>query len=101
MAGRSIADLLGWALAVYGVTLIVTGSYLLSGVRRSIASRSAALGKLVSCPMCTGFWVGAIVPLHVVASGSPALDVLLTGAASSATCFAAHVVLARLGAEEM
>lgn len=107
MAGRSITDPanpLVWALCCYGVTLIITGSHLLSGARRAISEQSRALGKLVTCPMCTGFWVGALlalVPYSVVATGSHVLDVVLSGAASSAVCFIAHVVLARLGAEDL
>lgn len=102
MAERlTAASLVVWSLACYGVTLIITGSYLLSGVRRRVASLSTFLGKLVSCPMCTGFWVGVAIPVRVINAGHPALDALLSGAASSAVCFAAHVTLAKLGAEEM
>lgn len=47
------AGLLTWI-----VTLIVTSSYLFSGVRERAARINRHLGYLLSCSLCFGTWVG-------------------------------------------
>ena len=67
-----IGALLGyWALAVAGSVLVLTQSSILRPARewladvaaRATGRRAAVLrgaAKLVSCPMCSGSWLGAI-----------------------------------------
>ena len=54
-------ELLWFTLAGYGLTQILVYSSLFEKPRTFIKSKSDFLGELVSCPMCTGFWVGALL----------------------------------------
>jgi hypothetical protein len=56
----SLVDFLIFTLSSAGITLIVVLSYLLEPIRDFVSARSSFLGKLVSCTMCMGFWVGAV-----------------------------------------
>lgn len=98
-------EAVAWGLACYGLTLIVTGSYLFRGVRRRATSLHPMLGKLTACPMCFGFWVGAVLAaspsLRFVRAGALPLDVVLNGAAASAWCWICHVILTALGADRL
>jgi len=51
-------DLVIFLLVSAGATSGVVGSSLLEPVRFFIFSRSDFLKELLSCPMCTGLWVG-------------------------------------------
>ena len=85
-----------WALFVFGVTLIVTGSTASAPLRRWITRDvSKTLGSFLSCPMCIGFWVGLIVGFTRFAlSMNPFVD----ACAASALCWTWHLVLAKLDA---
>lgn len=50
--GADVADILG----ALGLTLIVTKSYLFTGVRERASKVNRYLGKLLECPLCFGFW---------------------------------------------
>lgn len=71
-------------------------------------------GTLFECPMCMGFWVGlglslaGFHPIHVTLEPSllphclaTATAHLIDGAASVAACWAVHVGLYRLGAQDL
>jgi len=47
-------------LPTIGATIIITQSYIFKGFRNFLSKKSKKLGKLFSCPMCMGFWVGNI-----------------------------------------
>lgn len=47
-----------WLLAVAGSALVLTQSSLTEAMRTYLLRRAPVLGKLVSCPMCSGFWLG-------------------------------------------
>lgn len=53
------------ALGLTGITIILTSGAILDGFRSWVAQRSAFLGKLIDCPMCSGFWVGLLYGLYV------------------------------------
>ena len=93
-----------WLLSTAGVVLIVTQSVLFRPVRAAFARVSPWLGKLVTCPLCLAWWVGAAGSLAGVTLW-PAMPwpvgVVLDGSAASAWCWTLHVVLARLGALEL
>ena len=89
-----------WALFVYGVTLTVTGATITAGLRRRLKVGLPWVGKLVSCPMCFGWWVGLAVGL-VGVPPSPSGNPLMDAFASMSVCWIAHVVLTRLGAEKL
>lgn len=66
--GFSIAGLIG-------LTIIITSGSIFENFRTFIESYSDILGKLVNCPMCTGFWVGFIYGLYL----SPPSSLLFGG----------------------
>lgn len=45
-------------LAGVGITNIVVNASILEPLRDFIISKSTFFGKLISCMLCTGFWVG-------------------------------------------
>jgi hypothetical protein len=45
-------------LGLVGITIIITVGSIFEDIREKISERSTVLGKLINCPMCTGFWVG-------------------------------------------
>ena len=54
-------SLLFFILSSCGITFILTTSSIFEPVRDFIEERSNFFGELVSCPMCSGFWVGLVV----------------------------------------
>jgi len=50
-------ELLYFVLAAYGLTQILVYGTIFDKVRPT----EGWLGELLSCPMCTGFWVGALL----------------------------------------
>lgn len=50
-------------LGLTGITIILTSGAILDGFRTWVANRSIFLGKLIDCPMCSGFWVGLLYGL--------------------------------------
>ena len=50
--------LLALAAACHQITFIVVESWLFKGLRDRAAARNEHLGKLVSCHLCFGTWVG-------------------------------------------
>lgn len=73
-----------WALAVVGSVLVVTQSVLTAPMRQWLAFRAdnkfqpatsflcSTFGKLLSCPMCSGFWLGLAWALALNERGSGA-----------------------------
>ncbi len=65
-----------WLLAVAGSALVLTQSSITAPMREWLLARESFLGKLVSCPMCSGFWLGALwgvflLPLTIPAATGP------------------------------
>lgn len=56
----NLAELLIFLFGCTGITIIIVMSYILEPIREYISSKSKHLEKLISCTMCTGFWVGLI-----------------------------------------
>ncbi len=70
------------------------------------------LGTLLACPMCTGFWVGVVwamlglSPVHLEVAAVPQKYLLFpsllgAGAAASGVSWTWHVVLHKLGADDL
>jgi hypothetical protein len=96
--------MIAWALITFGITLVVTGSSLFKPFRASL--RPGFFQKLLSCPMCFGWWTGAGLELVMRFGPAPEpwplwMAALADGFASSAVCWTWHVVLVRLGADEL
>ena len=53
--------LLALAAACHQITFIVVESWLFKGMRDAAAARNEHLGKLVSCHLCFGTWVGMVL----------------------------------------
>lgn len=58
-----VGRLLALAAACHQITFIVVESWLFKGLRDAAASRNEHLGKLVSCHLCFGTWVGLVLTL--------------------------------------
>ena len=96
--------MVAWALIVFGITLVVTGSSLFRPVRE--AMRPALLKKLIMCPMCFGWHVGLWLELIMRLGPAPAhwplaVAALADAFAASALCWTWHVVLVQLGADKL
>lgn len=112
--GLAVSDLIFWVLTVYGVTLIVTESKIFSTLRGLLGARDGSdpatwswPGRLVSCAMCFGWWVGAMMAIlgapamRIAAPWMPeilrhAAEIVLSGAASSAVCWLLRVHVERV-----
>lgn len=100
----NLASVLVWALVVHGLTQIVTVSRIAQPIRESpLGSRLYVL----HCPMCFGWWAGVALslaglsPLAGLVAWPLVLRACADGWAASAVAWAAHVALARLGADEL
>tara|TARA_R100000152_G_C6770097_1_gene196157 strand:+ start:1203 stop:1499 length:297 start_codon:yes stop_codon:yes gene_type:complete len=71
-----------WVLVCFSLTLIVTDGTIFEKWRTAIRNRSDFLGKLFSCPLCFGFWVGVLLGYTYL---SPTNCLLLDGALGSGT----------------
>lgn len=58
-----VGRLLALAAACHQITFIVVESWLFKGLRDAAAARNEHLGKLVSCQLCFGTWVGLALTL--------------------------------------
>ena len=79
-----------------------------NGPNRPVGGRGlwVAGSALVRCPLCLGFWVGAVLHfagLRPILGGgwSSLAEVPLDGAAASLCAFVAHLILVRLGSLEL
>tara|TARA_A200000159_G_scaffold158847_3_gene176660 strand:- start:3291 stop:3617 length:327 start_codon:yes stop_codon:yes gene_type:complete len=54
----SLVDLLIFIMSSAGLTVILVLSVIMEPLRAFLFSRIAFTEKLLSCPMCTGFWMG-------------------------------------------
>lgn len=100
--------LISWVLVVYGVTLVLTGAKISAPLRRLITKHVPKSCYFVQCPMCVGWWVGLGLALleprmgPLAALGWPRWAQGLGEAfAASAASWALHVVLAKMGAEDL
>ena len=95
-------DLLYFVLCAYGLTQIIVYSSIFRALREDILEKSEWLGKLVNCPMCMGWWVGAFL---FGINGLTELfnfeyniaNLLILGCLSSATSYALNVVVSDSG----
>lgn len=108
-----------FCLVAWGITEILTTSYLLEPVRDFVARHSGFFGTLVNCVMCVGFWVGFFLSFlfmgpaadHIIqhppttvwyfGASLPLrlrliLGALMDGAISSAACWMAFIIQARI-----
>jgi hypothetical protein len=73
--------LLLFILAGVGITNLVVNASLLDYPRDFIIERSNILGKLITCMMCSGFWVGLLIGIFI------GINPILAGATISLLSF--------------
>jgi hypothetical protein len=99
-------------LACHGITQIVTGGKIFQPVRALVARISATAGYWIKCPMCFGLPVGVMLAaaglwpwgeVGTTMRGWPgcSIDLFVAGVVSSGFCWTAHVLLHKLGADEL
>ncbi len=105
---------LAWLLVAWGFVVIVTTSRIFRGVRAwadrgGTPENPTTLGALLHCPLCFGFWVGLGLSLAGLASPSALacpswwwpLRAWADGCAAAGACWCVHVVLVKLGANDL
>lgn len=95
--------LIYFLLACWGITQIITLSSIFAPVRRVVTAKiHHKIGELISCPQCTGFWVGLglafAFPAPEVICWRP-LEVFAQGAISSGVCTILAALLGWFGWE--
>jgi hypothetical protein len=68
-----IINFLLFVLSGVGITNLIVNATILDNLRNYLSSKSAFLSKLLSCMMCSGFWVGfglsIVFGLHPIVAG--------------------------------
>lgn len=59
----SLVELLVFTIGCSGLTTLIVLSAILEPPRAFLSGKSAFLEKLLSCTMCTGFWVGGVASI--------------------------------------
>lgn len=60
----SPVELLLYAVCpIVAITYVVVYSHLFAPARRYLGANDGQVGYMVNCPVCTGFWAGAVVGL--------------------------------------
>lgn len=76
----NLIDLLIFIMSSTGLTVILVLSVIMEPVRAFLFGKISFTEKLLSCPMCTGFWVGAC--LSFMFNLNPVLAGAMTSLAS-------------------
>ncbi len=61
----TLVELLTFLITAGGITSMLVGASILSSPREWISSKSNFFRGLLSCPMCTGFWVGLFLSILI------------------------------------
>lgn len=95
----SRGEMLLWFLLSFGITLVITQSSLFR------KPREWDMTGLLSCPMCTGWWVGFGLTWLSLGPAPEAYPWLLRAVAnafcSAGVCWVVHVVLMHLRADKL
>lgn len=93
-------ELLLFILSCLGATFIINISYIFKPIREKVAKKSVALGKLLKCPMCMGFWIGILFRALFMWHGNEFLNLQFSdiynvcyGFISSFICYAFYLAL--------
>jgi len=93
-------DLAIWTIGCAGATLVITTGKIFSSPRDYLRGFNHVynplrwLGELLSCSMCSGFWVGFLWKLFV--DGQPVLESVLWGGYISLIALVADLVVSFL-----
>lgn len=104
----TVAPLLAWLLAVYGLAESMSKARIGAPLRRQFPLRktdsiepdgqAVTFAHLIRCPKCAGFWVGTVLPFGPFQGLA---GHAMNGLAACGGCWALHVVLSRLGADRL
>jgi len=90
-------------LSCWGVTNVVAGSKLIRPIRDRLKP-VPFLGDMLPCYMCAGWWVGAGLSAIGLGPGdlpNYVFTIIRDGFISSGTCWIIHVVLTKLGSDQL
>jgi len=95
-------DILVWALVAFGITNGLSLAHFFRPIWWKLAESKKIIpqkfGQMMACPMCLGFWVGAL--LHV-AFFSLTGNIILDMFASSAICWILYTLCYTLSKGEL
>ena len=80
-------DFLRFVIIVYGLTNIVTTSYLFKPIRTRLKSFNTYLGEMIKCSMCFGYWAGVLISflgVDPISHPNSILNLILSGFVGSA-----------------
>lgn len=84
-------------LTTIGITIIITEGWIFKPLRKRLIRFNKTLGKLFSCPLCLGWWVGLI--LYSVMYNRFGLENIYYAFSSSSVCYLFYCVLEFLNKE--
>ena len=82
-----LVTFLFFILSGIGITNLIVNSSIFSGIRDYIKGKSKFFGELISCMMCSGFWVGVLM------SSNFGYEVLYGGALISVMSYTYGVII--------
>ncbi len=83
-----MVNLLLFILVGVGITNLVVNASLLDNLRDIVIKESSFFGKLVTCMMCSGFWIGCAVSLFY-----PSIGIIAGGAVISLLSYITGTIL--------
>lgn len=63
-----MAELIMFIIASAGITYIIVYGSILSSIRSWLSAKSSYIEDLISCTLCTGFWVGLALSMFTTIS---------------------------------
>jgi len=82
-------DFIIFLLSTFGLTMIVTNSFIFKGFRNYMCSKNKFIGKLFTCTQCFGFWSALIVYFLMIYE----IYFILYGFIGSIICYGGYLLL--------
>lgn len=83
-----MVNLLLFILVGVGITNLVVNASILDNLRDIVINQSEFFGKLITCMMCSGFWVGCILSIFY-----PGIGIIAGGAVISLLSYIVGIIL--------
>jgi hypothetical protein len=84
----TLVNLLLFILVGVGITNLVVSASILDNLRDFVINKSDFFGKLVTCMMCSGFWIGCFISIF-----EPSIGLIAGGAIISLTSYLTGTIL--------
>lgn len=103
MIGYFVLQTFVWALAIYGITQIITEATIFEKVRDKISESSVFFGKLVTCFLCASVWISfllsiwAFSPSFILWPHLGYTSIFIDGMIGSTIVWFLHVIENKLG----